>query len=294
MRLRTLPLSLSGVLLGIMLACADGAPVNVPVIVFIILTTLSLQILSNLSNEMGDFLSGTDGEDRKGPRYSLQDGDLSLRSFKTLIFIFVVLCCVFGLAMTWFSFGTILEIEPLMILLLGVFAIRAAMKYTLGKNPYGYRGLGDVFVFTFFGLVSVLGAFFMLRHVIPSWKFLLPAASIGFFSVGVLNVNNIRDMESDAGTRVTLPLKMGERNAKIYHTFLILAAWACMIAYTLMVIADPLHWLYMVILPLHLLHIAGVWKKQGRELDSELPRLVMSTFFFSILCGLGFMAFLWQ
>lgn len=294
MRLRTLPLSLAGVVLGIMLACADGAPVNVPVIVFIITTTLCLQILSNLSNELGDFLRGTDDEERKGPKYALQSGGLEVKEFKTLIFVFVVLCCVNGLAMTWFSFPDILEIEPLMILLLGVFAIQAAMKYTLGKNPYGYRGLGDIFVFTFFGLVSVLGAFFMLRHTIPSWVYLLPAASIGLLSVGVLNVNNIRDMSTDAGTRVTVPLKIGEWNAKIYHTVLVAGAWVCIVAFTLLRFPDPWHWLYVVTLPIYIMHVIGVWRKSGRELDSELPKLVMTTFLFSILCGTGFMAFLWR
>lgn len=298
MRLRTLPLSLAGVVLGLSLAIADGAPIstypapdNWLVIVFLLLTTVCLQILSNLSNELGDYLRGTDNEQRQGPQYALQQGGLTLSQFKTLIGVFVGLCCVFGLAMTWISYGTILKLEPLMILLLGLCAIRAAMKYTLGKNPYGYRGLGDIFVFLFFGLVSVLGAFFMLRHTLNP-KMILPACAIGFFSVGVLNVNNIRDMATDALNRVTVPIRLGERKAKVYHTLLIVLGWVCIVVFNLLMIRDLWHWLPFLTLPLYIKHIVGVWRKSGKALDPELPLLVMSTFLLSILMGLGYCAYM--
>ena len=213
MRLRTLLLSTGGVLLGILLAFADFR-VSPLVALLIVLTTVCLQILSNLSNELGDVLHGTDTPERLGPQYGLNGGEMTVPQMKRLIGLFVALCCIFGLAMTWVSFGTIFELTPLLILLLGAGAIMAAMKYTLGRNPYGYRGLGDLYVFIFFGLVAVLGSYFVCAHEIPSWKLILPASAVGFFSMGVLNVNNIRDLQSDAENRVTVAIKLGERKAK--------------------------------------------------------------------------------
>lgn len=285
MRLRTLPLSLSGVVLGLMLAMKTQE-VSLWLIVWLLLTTVCLQILSNLSNELGDFMRGTDGEQREGPMYSLAQGAISVQEFKWLIAVFVLLCCVFGAAMVWTSFGTFLAWQPLMLLALGVAAIWAAMHYTLGKNPYGYRGLGDVFVFIFFGLVSVLGAYYVVAHTIESWSLLLPAVTIGCFSVGVLNVNNIRDMESDAATRITLPLKIGEVNAKIFQSVLIALGWLSMVLFTLITYTSLWNLLYFITLPLFMIHMNMVWKRQGKALDPALPLLVISTFVFAILAGI--------
>lgn len=285
MRLRTLPLSLSGVVLGLMLAMKMHEA-SVWLIVWLLLTTVCLQILSNLSNELGDFLKGTDGEQREGPMYSLAQGAISVRDFKMLIAVFVVLCCCFGAAMIWTSFGTFLAWQPLMLLALGTAAIWAAMHYTLGKNPYGYRGLGDVFVFIFFGLVSVLGAYYVVAHTIDSWSLLLPAITIGCFSVGVLNVNNIRDMESDAATRVTLPLRIGAINAKIFQSILMALGWLCMVFYTLVTYTSLWNFLYFLTLPLFLIHMNMVWKRNGKDLDPALPLLVLSTFAFALLAGI--------
>ena len=291
MRLRTLPLSLAGVVLGILLATAEFY-VNAWTAVLIMLTTVCLQILSNLSNELGDVLRGTDGADRQGPQYGLNGGLLTVRDMKILIGIFVGLCILSGLGMIRVSFGTLFSLESILLMLLGAAAILGAMKYTLGRNPYGYRGLGDVFVFIFFGIVSVLGAHFVAAHTVHSWKLLLPAASIGFFSVGVLNVNNIRDMESDARNRVTVALKLGERNAKIYQTVLIALGWAAMIAYALLRFPDVWHWLFLLTLPLYGLHLKGLWTRSGKALDPMLPLLVISTFLFALLTGLGFIKYL--
>ena len=207
MRLRTLPLSMSGVILGLMLAAADYQ-VRWDTIVLTLLTTAFLQILANVSNEYGDYKSGTDSSDRKGPAYSLTGGFLTENDFKVMIWIYIILCAVSGLALIKISFGTLIDLEPALMILLGAAAIKAATHYTLGKNPYGYRGLGDIYVFLFFGLVSVLGAYYVASHNLRPLM-LLPASAIGLFSVGVLNVNNIRDMETDARTRKTIPLRIG-------------------------------------------------------------------------------------
>ncbi|MBR6001956.1 MAG: 1,4-dihydroxy-2-naphthoate octaprenyltransferase [Bacteroidales bacterium] len=291
MRLRTLPLSTAGVVLGILLAAADYH-ISVAVAFLIVLTTVNLQILSNLSNELGDVLHGTDTADRQGPQYGLNSGELTIPQMKLLIKIFVVLCAASGLAMTWVSFGTFFDLTPILVLMLGAAAIVAAMRYTLGRNPYGYRGLGDFFVFLFFGIVSVAGSYFVAAHEISSWKIFLPAAAIGFFSVAVLNVNNIRDMKTDAENRVTVAIKLGEHKAKIYQTVLIVLGWAAMVAFCCLRIFDPWHYLFVVTLPLYVLHLVGVWKRHDKELDPMLPLLVMSTFAFALLAGLGFVVYL--
>jgi len=198
----------------------------------------------------------------------------------------------FGLAMVWVSWGSIFGLTQLLILMLGAAAIIAAMRYTLGRNPYGYRGLGDLYVFLFFGLVAVLGAYFVCAHTIPTWRLLLPGAAVGCFCIGVLNVNNIRDMETDAPNRVTVAIRLGERRAKIYQTVLICLGWVLMTFYCFMRILDPWHFLYVLTLPLYVKHLRGVWARTGRELDPMLPLLVMSTFLFCLLGGLGFVIYL--
>jgi len=291
LRLRTLPLSLAGVSLGILLAVADYR-VGAWTVVFILLTTVCLQVTSNLSNELGDVIRGTDTADRQGPQYGLDSGELEIKDMKRLIGLFVVLDVLFGLLMIHASFGNIFSLEGLCLMMLGAASIMGAIKYTLGRNPYGYRGLGDVSVFIFFGLVSVLGSYFVASHTIGSWLLFLPAAAIGCFSVGVLNVNNIRDMKTDAATRTTMALKLGLKRARIYQTALIVAGWLMMVAFCLCRIFDPWHYLYVLSLPLFIKHLKGVWTLEDRALDSVFPLLVMGTFLLALLAGLGFTLFL--
>ena len=284
MRLRTLPLSLAGIVLGELLA-AKVCDYDVLTVVLLALTTVCLQILSNLSNELGDTLSGTDRSDRQGIHYSIQDGEMTVPEMKRLIGCFAVLSCLVGFAMVWRAFGTVLAPLPAAFLALGAAAVWAAMHYTLGKHPYGYRGLGDIFVFIFFGLATVCGGYF-LTCLVWDWRILLPAAAIGCFSVAVLNVNNIRDMKSDAATRTTVALKLGLRRARIYQTVLIAAGWVLM---TVFAATEPLRWLhfaYVLALPGFVKHLHGVWTREDRALDPMLPLLVVSTFTFALFAGI--------
>lgn len=275
MRLRTLPLSLAGVVCGGLLAIFYNGEGSIGELLLVALTACSLQVLSNLSNEMGDHLSGVDGEGREGPNYSMTDGGLTVKQMWRAINGTVVACCVSGLAMVLVS-GS-----PWWMLLLGAAAIWAATHYTLGKNPYGYIGLGDLFVFIFFGLVSVLGSYFVVAHTIDLklWL-LLPAVGVGLLSVAVLNVNNIRDMQSDEGIRMTIPLRIGERGARIYQTALVVLGVACFgwceenVAFCVLPTA-----------PFFLWHIIGVWRRKGRQLDKMLPLLVITTFVLCFLYG---------
>lgn len=290
MRLRTLPLSLAGVILGVTLA-ADKTDVSPWTAALIFLTTVCLQILSNLSNELGDTLNGTDSADRQGPQYALGSGDMTIGDIKKLILMFIGLCVISGLAMIQVSFGSLFKTESICLEALGAAAIVGAMKYTLGKNPYGYKGLGDVFVFIFFGLVSVLGGYYVAARELPPILMLLPAATIGLFSVGVLNVNNTRDMKTDAVNRVTVAIRLGLRGARIYQTVLIAMGWVLMVTFCLLYKPAPGHFLFLAVAPLHMVHLRGVWTRTEKALDPMLPLLVMSTFILSILAGAGFLIF---
>lgn len=290
MRLRTLPLSLAGVILGVTLA-ADKTDVSPWTAALIFLTTVCLQILSNLSNELGDTLSGTDSADRQGPKYALGSGDMTIGDIKKLILMFIGLCVISGLAMIQVSFGSLFKTESICLEALGAAAIAGAMKYTLGKNPYGYRGLGDMSVFIFFGLVSVLGGYYVAARELPPLIMLLPASAIGCFSVGVLNVNNIRDMKTDAVNRVTVAIKLGMKGARIYQTILVTLGWALILVFCAVYDFAPGHYIFIITLPLYIKHLQGVWTRSERALDPMLPMLVISTFFLSILAGAGFLIF---
>lgn len=273
MRLRTLPLSLAGVVCGGLLAMGrhDG---SWWAFFLVLLTACLLQILSNLGNEMGDHLSGVDGEGREGPNYSMAGGGLTVKQMWKAINTMAVLCALVGLAMVWIS-GS-----PWWLLLLGAAAIWAATHYTLGKNPYGYRGLGDIFVFIFFGLVSVLGSYFVIAHtLVPEAWLLCPAAGVGLLSVAVLNVNNIRDMASDEGLRKTIPLRIGRRAAQWYQTVLVLggAALLCVPCF---------RWWLCVPVAGIAVHLWMVWSRKGKRLDPALPILVISTFLLALMYGL--------
>ena len=264
MRLRTLPLSTAGVVLGILLAVADFQ-VGWLTAVLIVLTTVSLQILSNLSNELGDVLHGTDTEERVGPSYGLNSGELTVADMKVLIGIFVGLCMLFGALMVYVSWGTLLDIgkpaaqmdwTPTLVLLLLAAVIGAATKS---------RALGYLYAFVSFGLLPLMGAYLVCTHTV-FWRLLLPGATVGFFSLCVLNPG------------------MG----RIYHTVLIVLGWVCMIAYCLLRWHSWWHYLFVLTLPLYIIHIIGVWKHHDKDLDPMLPLLVMSTFLFCLLAGFGF------
>ena len=286
MRLRTLPLSLSGIVLGVLIASktSDIKPLSV---VFLVLTTVLLQIISNLSNELGDALNGVDTNDRKGMRYSIQEGDITVQDMRRFIPFVVLTCCASGLAMIWFCVGSLTSYVALLFVALGMCAIAAAMRYTLGPRPYGYRGLGDIFVFIFFGLVTVCGAYYLMTMTLPPASILLPASSIGCLSVAVLNVNNIRDMKSDAATRKTVALRLGPKGARIYQTCLIAAGWVLMAIYFLLIKVKPAGGIFVLTMPVFYFHLKGVWTKEDRELDPMLPLLVLGTFFFALLSGIA-------
>lgn len=285
-RLRTLPLALSTVGMGAFLAAFRGK-FNEPVFIWSIITTLLLQILSNLANDYGDFISGIDGSERKGPSRSVQSGAISESSMKFAIIIFSILSLLSGLYLLYISVG--FGSQAFMVFLgLGILSIVAAITYTVGKKPYGYAGLGDLSVFVFFGFTGVLGAYYLHAKTIELTDF-LPAIFVGAFSVAVLNVNNIRDIESDKKSgKYSVPVRIGRRKAVIYHNLLLITGFISAIAFVVTNYHSPVQFLFMLTLPLFIKNALGVSRNSEPEaLDPYLKQMAISTLIFVILFGLG-------
>ncbi len=290
-RLRTLPLSFSNILLGSALAFSHSHGYFIPlffswsILALTLITTLLLQILSNLANDYGDAKKGADNENRIGPERAVQSGAISLNAMKNAIIIFSVLSLICGIALLYFSFDGQLNWLFVGFLLLGIAAIAAAIKYTVGKGAYGYSGLGDLFVFIFFGIVGVVGSYYLQTKII-SWQIFLPAITMGCFSVAVLNLNNMRDQVNDKAVgKNTLVVKLGFRNAKIYHGVLFVIAYAAFPVPLLIFNFSLLNLL--LLLPVALIHGLHLWKVykvcQPVEFDPELKKVALSAFLFSLL-----------
>ncbi|WP_029037500.1 1,4-dihydroxy-2-naphthoate octaprenyltransferase [Salinimicrobium xinjiangense] len=286
-RLRTLPLSISGILVGSSIAAAHD-DFHAVIFALAIATTLGLQILSNFANDYGDFVKGTDNEERVGPKRTMQSGLISRGEMYWGMVGTGILTFMFAVALIYVAFGAKSIFYGLLFLFLGIAAIVAAVKYTVGDSAYGYRGLGDVFVFLFFGMVGVYGCYF-LYTLEWDWRVLLPAAGIGFLSAGVLNLNNMRDRAADekAGKN-TLAVKMGEENAKQYHYILILAAFSSLILYSAFSFTGIDDLLYLIAFVPLLFHLKRVMENDNPVLlDPELKKLALSTFLLAILFAVG-------
>ncbi|MFO8148051.1 MAG: 1,4-dihydroxy-2-naphthoate polyprenyltransferase [Bacteroidota bacterium] len=286
-RLRTLPLSISGIIVGTTIAVQQGH-FNIVIFSLALCTTLGLQILSNLANDYGDGVKGTDNENRVGPARAIQSGLISAKEMKQGIWITAIATMILAVLLIYVAFGSENFLSAIVFFALGLAAIVAAIKYTVGENAYGYRGLGDVFVFIFFGLVAVYGSYFLYTLQF-NWLVILPAFAIGLLSAGVLNLNNMRDRESDAlAGKNTLVVKMGAGRSKNYHYFLIIGASFCLVIFSVFTADSWSDFLYLIgFIPLFL-HLKRVVENENPMLlDPELKILALTTFFISILFGLG-------
>lgn len=284
-RLRTLPLALSCSVMGSFLAYAYGS-FHWDILVLAMLTTLFLQILSNLANDFGDAIHGVDNENRLGPKRLTQSGLISRRKIKYVIILLASASFISGSLLIFMGLQDIRNI--ILFFLLGLTAIFAAVKYTIGKNPYGYVGLGDLFVFIFFGIVGVVGTYYLHSKDFNFWL-LLPASSIGLLSSGVLNLNNMRDIDNDSqmGKR-TLVVRIGSKGAKVYHFILITLSMIFSVVYMLKYYHSLYQFLFLLTLPLFVINIITVIRNaEPKQLNAELKRLSLSTFAFAITFGLG-------
>ena len=294
-RLRTLPLSVSGIIVGSMYALANPTDdvltptevFNWKLFTFAILTTLGLQILSNFANDYGDGIKGTDNEDRVGPKRTIQSGVITPQSMKRAIILTSGLTLFSAIYLIYLAFGADNLGYSLFYLILGIAAIASAIRYTVGNSAYGYRGFGDVFVFVFFGLVSTLGVNFLYSKQLDA-ILILPATAIGFLSVAVLNLNNMRDEASDRKSgKNTLVVKIGIENAKKYHYFLIVGAMVLVLIFAVLSDFHFDQYLFLIAyLPL-VKHLITVHKNQNNKLlDPELKKVALSTFILSVLLAL--------
>ncbi len=285
-RLRTLPLALSSILMGSFLAIATDN-YNWSVIILSLVTTLLLQILSNLANDYGDGIKGTDNSDRLGPLRAIQSGDISLKQMRIGIGIFVLLSLISGIWLIIEALGNDWYLG-LLFFVLGIAAIAAAIKYTVGNTAYGYSGFGDLFVFLFFGLLAVFGTYFLNTHSI-NWEIILPASSMGLLSTGVLNLNNMRDMKNDnVSGKYTLALKLGYQNAKFYHYMLVTLAMIFAIVFVVLYYHSLWQFLFLISFIFMIRDLFQISKITNKSLlDPYLKRLALLTLLFTILFGLG-------
>ncbi len=285
-RLRTLFLSLACILMGYFLASSNGYK-NITIFTFCMLTALFLQILSNLANDYGDSIHGADHDGRKGPKRAVQSGKITKEQMKKAIGILVALSLISGISLLYFSYDAIGFYGVITLFALGIASIIAAITYTNGKRPYGYAGLGDISVFIFFGLVAVCGTYYLQVGALDD-DVILPSIACGLFSVAVLNVNNMRDIDSDiAAGKKSIPARIGFRKAKIYHLIIILVAFMCLFSYSFMHDAEISNYVYLVTVIPFALSLLKIFKTDDKQnLDPLLKVTSLSTFILVILFGI--------
>ncbi len=287
-RLRTIPLSVSGILIG-SFATYPKDLFNIFIFLLAICTTISYQVLSNFANDFGDGIRGTD-KNRIGPERILQSGLISQMQMKLGIKIAAFISFVFTVTLIVVSFKNEF-LNILTFLFLGILAIFSAIKYTMGKNAYGYFGFGDFFVFIFFGIVSVLGSNYLFNSEL-SLDLLLPSLTIGCLSVGVLNLNNMRDLENDKKSKKnTIAVKLGPDKARIYHYFLICISMINVLIFHFKSETSSYfhHFFVIAIIIILIYHIFQVYTvSELKGFDKLLKPLVLTTFFYSIITSLNY------
>ena len=286
-RLRTLPLAVSNILLGSFLAYNHGK-FSVIILLLGLATAVLLQVLSNFANDYGDFINGADEKRISKYERVLQSGKISPKQMRWMLIILTLLTFVTGISLIIFAANALGTTALLVFFGIGILCIIAAITYTIGKKPYGYIGMGDIAVFIFFGIVGVCGIY-VLQTRQWDWHVLFPAASFGLLSMGVLNINNIRDIESDRiSGKKTLVVRIGLEKARIYHTWLILIAVILGIVSTVLDFHSAFQLLYLLTIPFFIMNVYRVRSSEySGKLDDELRNLSLTAFFFSVTYGIG-------
>lgn len=285
LRLRTLPLAIAVISIGAVLAHDHGA-FSWSIYSMALLTTILLQILSNLANEYGDYDKGTDNDDRQGPIRSMQEGAISGESMLRAMGLCAILALISGVYLLYISSNSSMMFFS--FLALGLISIAGAVYYTFGDHAYGYKGLGDIAVFLFFGLLGVVGCYYLFtKHINPLvW---LPAITIGLFSTAVLNVNNIRDIDNDRiSGKITIPVRLGKSSAIFYHYVLLFIGWLASTVFIYWTFERTTDWLFLLITPLLIKNALAVKKHAGTSaLDPMLKQMVITTLLFAILFSIS-------
>ncbi|UAB80231.1 1,4-dihydroxy-2-naphthoate octaprenyltransferase [Marixanthomonas sp. SCSIO 43207] len=282
-RLRTLPLSISGIITASAVAISEGY-FKLSICVLALLTTLGFQILSNFANDYGDGVKGTDNEDRVGPARAMQSGLLKAKELKIGMIITAAITLLIATMLIFIAFGNENFILSFIFFNLGIAAIIAAITYTVGKKAYGYRALGDLFVFLFFGLLGVMGCYFLFSKSLGDY-IVLPAIVIGLLSAAVLNLNNMRDRLTDAKVnKNTLAVVLGGQKVKHYHTALISVAFIASVLYFIVKAEANIEFLPLIAFIPLFINIRKVYTNESPPLlDPELKKVALSTFLFALL-----------
>jgi|TARA_B110000858_G_scaffold88540_1_gene102194 1,4-dihydroxy-2-naphthoate octaprenyltransferase len=296
-RLRTLPLSISGIILGSYLGnefvnslLEHTIRISIwesSIFWLAIFTTVGFQVLSNYANDYGDGIKGSD-KNRTGEARMVSSGAITPKQMKTAMISTTTITLLIALLLIYVAFGSENFGYSILFFVLGIASIAAAIKYTVGNSAYGYSGFGDIFVFIFFGLLSVVGSYFLYTKMI-NFEIFLPAFSIGLLSTAVLNLNNLRDREQDkTNNKNTLVVKLGVVRAKKYHYFLIIGALITALIYTFLNFSSIYEFVFLVaFIPLVKNMITVSRNNTPAELDGELKKVALSTFLFAILFGIG-------
>ena len=253
------------------------------------MTTIAFQVTSNFANDYGDGVKGTDNEDRIGPKRALQSGILTKDELKRGILLASLISLCLVVIVVFLAFGPENIGLLLTFLFLGVASIWAAIKYTVGNSAYGYKGLGDLFVFMFFGLLAVLGSMFLyVKYIAPSA--ILPAVAIGTLSTGVLNLNNLRDFTSDRkAQKNTMIVKMGFANGKRYHYALMGISFISMVLFVVINSSQVYQYIPLLAFIPIFIHLKKVYRTDVPEiLDPELKKLALSTFLLAVLIFISY------
>ena len=290
-RPRTVLLSFSGVMLGGLLSFFASPPTGsgIMTIAFCALTALLLQVLSNLANDFGDFKKGTDGMKRIGPKREMQSGNITERQMKKALTVVGLLCLLSG-GILIFVLAGLTWAELSVFAAVGIGAVMAAVLYTLGKRPYGYRGLGDLYCFLFFGWAAVAGTYYLVTKS-PDFSVLLPASAMGFLSNAVLNINNMRDYENDkASGKNSLVVKLGLPKAYVYHCLLIAMAFACLSIFLILKRTPYYTYAFWLLCPLFLKDLVAIKASAAEKLDPFLGKQVVHTFLLALVFGVALLA----
>lgn len=264
LRPKTLPLAFASILVGIVLAWWQGY-FDATVAALSLITAGLLQILSNLANDYGDAVKGSDKPDRIGPLRGMQKGAITQEQMKRAMIVTVALICISGLCLLFSAYQSISDFIGFAVL--GLLSIIAAITYTVGTRPYGYIGLGDISVLIFFGWLSVIGSWYLQAHMLSA-AIILPATACGLLATAVLNINNLRDIDSDRENgKNTLAVRLGPVGARRYHACLLGGTLVCLALFNLISLHSVWGWLFILAAPLLL--------KQARYVLTEREPVAM-------------------
>ncbi len=287
-RPRTLPLALAGLALGNLLS-ANQATFIPMVALMSILTATFLQVLSNFANDYGDYVNGADNEQRIGPARAVQSGAITAKQMKNAIIITSVLSLASGIILLYMASKNVDILWLLTMLGFGLLSIGAAYKYTASKNPYGYKGFGDIAVFVFFGLLAVIGSYFLQTGKVDLY-IVFPACAFGFLSTGVLNLNNMRDIENDQKSgKITIAVRLGIAKAKQYHYALIGLAVIFLLLFSTLMFKEWYQFIFLAPLILLLQHVSKVKKRSSyEEFNPLLKELSLKSALVALSFGFGY------